>query len=703
MRNLVLALATASIFTGLTPAYAATPSPTPTPSSDSTHPRITQQAANTVASAPVGATSAIGAAGFPGGVQGSFGPSREVFGFGLASSLSDPTYGYPTWDFSVLTTVAFFGLHVQDDGTFAADSGWTVWNSSQLSGLVSTAHGHGAKVVLTIILQDFGGGTPHMCTGLTHYAATVTNTVSEMRAKGVDGVNVDYEGLNGSCGTPNSSWARQMYTYFIAQLRAALGSGPYLTVDTYASSASDSLGFFDVGGLSGSVDAFFVMAYDLEYSNYFYPPTSCSNFCLGPTAPLAAYHYNDSVTLSQYTSVVAPSKVILGVPYYGRKACVGSATANATPTSSVIADMYLDASTESSSPEVQPGTYATHRDANDPSGQERWDTWYNTTLGCTRELYWDDPVSLSHKYDLINSTSVRGVGIWTLNYGGGAPELWQLLSAKFKPASPWSSLGGVFLSGPAASSWAANRIDVWSRGSDNQLWQDTYNGSTWGGWTPLGGAINAPPGAVSWSAGRVDVFARGQDSSLWHRWWDGTAWSGWTKMGGVLNSGPTVASWAAQRLDIFVVGQDSALWHLWWDGRQWNGWQRLGGVLSSQPSAVSWGSNRIDIFARGQDGQMWHLDWSGTQWMGWQPMGGQFNSGPAAASCAAGHLDVYAVGSDKAMWRNSWNGTQWAGWARQGGYWSNDPGAVCPPATNSANVFDVGPDEAMWQTTMTGG
>ena len=49
---------------------------------------------------------------------------REVFGFALASSLSDPTVGYPTWNFSLLSTVAFFGLHVQDDGTFAADSAW---------------------------------------------------------------------------------------------------------------------------------------------------------------------------------------------------------------------------------------------------------------------------------------------------------------------------------------------------------------------------------------------------------------------------------------------------------------------------------------------------------------------------------------------------------------------------------------------------
>src|SRR5438445_13548593 len=94
------------------------------------------------------------------------GAHREVFGFALASSLSDPTVGYPSWDFSLLSTVAFFGLHVQDDGTFAADSGLSVWNSSQLSTLLNTAHSHGTKVVVTIILQHFTAGTPHICAAL---------------------------------------------------------------------------------------------------------------------------------------------------------------------------------------------------------------------------------------------------------------------------------------------------------------------------------------------------------------------------------------------------------------------------------------------------------------------------------------------------------------------------------------------------------
>jgi len=359
------------------------------------------------------------------------GPQREVFGFALASSLSDPTVGYTTWDLSLVSTVAFFGLHVQNDGTLAGDAGSTVWNSSQLTNLVGAAHAHGTKVVLTIILQDFATNTPNMCGGLNHVSVTIPNAVAEMRAKGVDGINVDYEGLNGSCGYPDPSWARHAFTNFLIGLRSSMPAGSYLSVDTYASSATDSVGFFDISALNASVDSFFVMAYDLEYSNYARPPASCSTFCLGPTGPVAGYYYTDTSTADQYRSVVAPSKVILGVPYYGRKACVASPAPNAYPTSSVVADTYLDASTEATSNLVKPGSYVAHRDANDGAGQERWDTWVNTSMNCTRELYFDDTISLGNKYALVNADNLRGVGIWNLNYGGGAPELWSLLSTYF--------------------------------------------------------------------------------------------------------------------------------------------------------------------------------------------------------------------------------------------------------------------------------
>lgn len=669
--------------------------------SDQTHPRVMKAAGDDVANAHVAslqpfATPIALASTAPPPNR----PNREIFGFALASSLGDSTIGYPSWNFSLLTTVAFFGLHVQDDGNFANDSGASVWNSSQLTGLVNAAHAHGTRVLLTIILQDFSAGTPHMCSGLAHAGTTVAYAAAEVRAKGVDGINVDYEGLNGSCGTGDSSWARHALTNMVQALRSQITGAAYLSVDTYASSAKDPLGFFDVAGLASSSDSLFVMSYDLEYSNWSRPPTNCSSFCLGPTAPLNGYYYNDTSTASQYVSVIPASKVILGVPYYGRKSCVAGATPNQYPTSSVVADTYLDASGEAGAPEVLSGSYMTHRDANDPAGQERWDTWVNTTLNCTRELYWDDTTSLGQKYDLVNNDNLAGAGIWNLNYGGGAAELWQLLQNKF--ATAWTSLGGALSAVPDSTSWGANRLDVFSRDANNALIHTFWNGSTWSAFESLGGVITSGPGAVSWGPNRIDVFARGQDNGTWHKWWNGSAWSGWYPLGGVATSGPDVASWSSGRLDVFIRGQDNGLWHTFWGGSSWSSWESLGGVLTSDPSAVSWGPNRIDVFARGQDNGLWHLAWNGSRWSGWQSLGGILTSGPDVSSCAPGHLDVFALGGSSALFQLGFNGYGWSGWLSLGGQWSSDPGAVCMAGLAASDLFERGTDNALWHARVLG-
>ena len=37
-------------------------------------------------------------------------------------------------------------------------------------------------------------------------------------------------------------------------------------------------------------------------------------------------------------------------------------------------------------------------------------------------------------------------------------------------------------------------------------------------------------GASSWSADRVDVWATGRDGRTWHRWWDGSRWVEWEQL-----------------------------------------------------------------------------------------------------------------------------------------------------------------------------
>ena len=115
-----------------------------------------------------------------------------------------------------------------------------------------------------------------------------------------DGVNVDFEG--------QGSGDRVGLDSLMAQVSGALrATDPHwqVTMDTYASAAGDPGGFYDIGGLAPSVDAFFVMAYDMNGTT----PS--------PTAALTGSGFTDLDALEQYTAVVPASKVILGVPYYG--------------------------------------------------------------------------------------------------------------------------------------------------------------------------------------------------------------------------------------------------------------------------------------------------------------------------------------------------------------------------------------------------
>jgi spore germination protein YaaH len=357
------------------------------------------------------------------------GPSREVFGFVQASVLADPSVGYPSWDFSMLSTVAYFGEHVNWDGHLVNDSGYSIWNSNTVNGLINTAHSQGVKVVLTLIMMDGASNQNAMCSALGSRDITISEAISQMKSKQADGINIDYEGDNAVCQAPSANGAttQSMLIDFVKAFRNALNvqaPGSYLSIDSYSGSGQGPDGFFNLPALAPWVDSFFVMAYDMEYYNWYGPPANCSRMCLGPTAPLTTYGLNDTRTATEYSATIPASKVILGMPYYGRKACVAIGSANDYPTSAIQADGYQDAASEQPYVDTVPNTYSIHRDPYDAAGQERFDDWQSVKYNCTRQLYWDDFVSLGAKYDLVNRANLRGVGLFTLNYGGGSPELW---------------------------------------------------------------------------------------------------------------------------------------------------------------------------------------------------------------------------------------------------------------------------------------
>jgi spore germination protein YaaH len=398
---------------------------------------------------------------------------KQVFGYVNAGNLGDSSVGYTTWNFQDLTTVAFFGLHVDSGGNLIHDGEYTTWGSATTHSFITAAHNAGVKVVVSIIQQDYPSGS--LCPALQHTLTTAQQTYNETVWKGVDGVNIDYEGPGSGCTT--STQASELDT-LAQQLRQLLPAPHLLSIATYGSSAEFSGGFFDIPGLNQSVDTFFVMAYDLDLGNG----------DMSPVAPLTYYTWNDTRIVQGYVKVVPAGKVILGVPYYGRTACVASLSAarpgsNATPTSSPnwTTPAYLDSVTTNGYTGVS--NWAESRDAHDTAGQEPYSTWQSSTYNCWRESYWDDAVSLGHKYDLVNQYGIAGAGIFALDYGGGAAELWNAIATHLtcpvsvsSPASVSSTQWTVSVS-PSAGCAASLDLQAYDQ-TLNQGWFDVAAGAS---------------------------------------------------------------------------------------------------------------------------------------------------------------------------------------------------------------------------------
>jgi hypothetical protein len=263
--------------------------------------------------------------------------------------------------------------------------------------------------------------------------------------------------------------------------------------------------------------------------------------------------------------------------------------------------------------------------------------------------------------------------------------------------SNWESLGGSLTSAPAVSSWAPGRLDVFTRGTDAQLYHKWYDSAGWHNWELLGGlVVNSDPAAVSWGNGRIDVFATGTDNALYHKWYDSAGWHNWESLGGQLTSGPAVASWGNGRLDVFGRGTDNALYHKWYTTTGgWSGWQSLGGGLTSSPAAVSWGNGRLDVFVRGTDNALYHKWYDSNGWSAWEDRGGVLTSAPAVSSWGSGRLDVFVAGTDNALDHMWYSSSGWSGWEGLGGVLTSSPAAVSW-GSGRIDVFVRGTDNALY-------
>jgi spore germination protein YaaH/flagellar hook assembly protein FlgD len=371
----------------------------------------------------VGASAVVPAADEP-PAPAATGLLREVFGFLPYWELADSS---TVLDYSVLSTVAYFSvgtdrygnlLKKNSDGT--TTTGWGGWTSSRLTNVINAAHAKGTRVVLTITcfawttsqksLQGALLGSPTARLNLARQAAAA------VRDRGADGINLDFE--------PIASTYGDEFALFVREVRAELDKiapGYQLTFDT-----TGFIGNYPIEAATapGGADAIFVMGYDYK---------TAGAAVSGSIDPLVGASYDLTDTIKAYTARVPASKLILGVPYYGRAWSTETDAAHAKN----ISGTKYGTSTTVVYTSVLP--YVTQHG-------RRWDSLEQspyvvyrrenctTTYGCVtawRQIWYDDATSLKLRYDLVNQKGLRGAGIWALGYDNGRTELNRALAERF--------------------------------------------------------------------------------------------------------------------------------------------------------------------------------------------------------------------------------------------------------------------------------
>ncbi len=368
-------------------------------------------------------------------------PMAEGFSvFNLESSTTRDdhiVFGYlPYWKLSEveyiqldkLTDVAYFALRIDADGTIRKkdaegyiEPGYNKWkNSPELDWLISQAAKTNTRISLSVISHE-DEVSDEFLDCRTCWDTLLGEIVYELNTKGLKHVNLDFEYVGYT--DPEKADKYTQFADFLNQNLDAIYTDSYVTVATFADSTIRPR-VTKPADLAKVVDGIFVMAYD------FHQPTSAN---AGPIAPIAGggkySSYDIQTMLADYLKHIPPNKLILGVAYYGYNWVVASNEPYATRLEGNDYNGYSQSQTYE-------GVLDTILKTNplilwDQTAQAPYFSYISPDTGYRRMVYYENPESLTAKYQLIKSRDLAGVGIWALGYDGGYQDLWNLLAVNF--------------------------------------------------------------------------------------------------------------------------------------------------------------------------------------------------------------------------------------------------------------------------------
>ena len=304
---------------------------------------------------------------------------------------------YTNFDYSLISQINYFSVELDSYGNIANDHNWNDLY------LVDYAHARNVKVKLCATL--FGQSELLLLlSNSDNRENAINNLLALVLNKNADGIDIDFELM------PSSQ--RDNLVLFMSELSEAFHNQLEDPIITMATPAIDWNNAWDYYSLAEIVDGLFVMGY-----NYFYSGSSTA----GPVSPLGGYFYDIEYTINDYIQKTEGQvdKIILGLPYYGYDWVVQSDAINSETMGSGVAKFY-----ESVVPLSEDFGYVFDNQSN-----ASWISYQGNSVW--NQCWYDDSLSLSHKYQFAIDKNILGVGIWALGYDNGYDQLWGALYDNF--------------------------------------------------------------------------------------------------------------------------------------------------------------------------------------------------------------------------------------------------------------------------------
>lgn len=332
--------------------------------------------------------------------KGNVHPDIRTFGWHIYSNGTS----YKNYNYSMLWGISYFSYSIQPEtGSYKSIYQW------KTTSLIDSAKANGCKVFLSV--SNFGSDNNAKFLKNPEAHKTLIDSLSSLLAlRSADGINIDFEGV--------AKENRDSFTQLVIQISKGLKQDNPKYIVSLCLYATDWHDIFDIKAIDPHIDFYTLMAYD--YYGSFSKTT-------GPVSPFKnskMFGKGLEASVNSYNKKgVNRSKLIVGLPYYGaewytRNSKMGTKVTKfkSHPPYKSIREFYIDSlNIPIQFDSISSSSYIVIKESDDEY----------------RQIFFEDTISLSIKYDWVKENKIGGVGIWALGYDDGYSELWNLLTEKF--------------------------------------------------------------------------------------------------------------------------------------------------------------------------------------------------------------------------------------------------------------------------------